>query len=952
IGSFRLGGLVQRHQVSSKFVEKPSDELSAGQSVRVLVGDVDEEKQRFSGDLRPSAASAADAPLLAREAVALRTLLEQREALATTSLGSKAAKKRFSLLAPGSVLDAVVTEVKNFGLLLSLPFREGLTAVCLKENMPESFRTQAGASIKCAVLDFDPESGIADVSLQPELLGVASTSSSVASGGQKRKKKDSDDSQAQPAVLHVGLQISVLPALQKQTYSVLWCKDPPCVVFAPPFGSKSWAEPRPTTVQSVPDADSCGEAARVVVLCPQGSREKKEGKVKVPRILRPEEELQVGSPIKMRIRAIHGLQVFCTAPVGLRGHVHASQFLDLGAVGSGGESPLEGMRKTGVIEARVLRMQQRAAGVEDTESHGGKVWHLELTCRPKLMEPQDASEYESEVVRWSSLKPGRLIAAAVLSVQKNMLWFEVAPGIKGRVSMLDASAVQSVVRSLAENFHVGQVFQTRVLRTVSSQKELDLSLLPEVAENGGKQNKGKPQVILAKLQKVEEKVGGKGMVASFRLPERKRATAHITELFDVWAKQPLKRLKVGTIYEVVLLRDWNEDAPGLEGRAEVSLRPSLVHGQKESEEEKRPLSTKDLMVGQKVSGYVINSGPAGVFVGLSRSLVARIKLKSISDRPVLKEAVAQLHPSGSLIRDAMVVEVDHEKGLVELSLRSGQGPGSISVEQLSVGDVVSGRVKAVQAFGIFVRLDNSNVDALVHKTEVSDSASISMDSYQVGAKIAKAKVLKIDGKRVSLSLKASSFELDELEEDDEDDDEDEDEDEDLTLAPPPEKSKPDAKRKREEAEKADAEEDAEQEEEEASKAAKKAKKVAAVIDSDDEEPWKRKSGLAGTSDGTGFDFADFKVDDPSSSDEEAGGDEDEEGETKKPSKRQKKAKKLAEEKDLQQREAENADGQWADDPKSTEDFERLLLTQGDTSIVWIRYMAFHLKMSDLVKARQ
>jgi rRNA biogenesis protein RRP5 len=30
----------------------------------------------------------------------------------------------------------------------------------------------------------------------------------------------------------------------------------------------------------------------------------------------------------------------------------------------------------------------------------------------------------------------------------------------------------------------------------------------------------------------------------------------------------------------------------------------------------------------------------------------------------------------------------------------------------------------------------------------------------------------------------------------------------------------------------------------------------------------------------------------------------------------------------------------------------LLLTKGDTSIVWIRYMAFHLKMSDLQRARQ
>ena len=52
--------------------------------------------------------------------------------------------------------------------------------------------------------------------------------------------------------------------------------------------------------------------------------------------------------------------------------------------------------------------------------------------------------------------------------------------------------------------------------------------------------------------------------------------------------------------------------------------------------------------------------------------------------------------------------------------------------------------------------------------------------------------------------------------------------------------------------------------------------------------------------------------------------------------RQKKAIRKEEEKDLQKREAENADGRAADNPRSVEDFERLLLTQGDTSIVWIR----------------
>ena len=52
--------------------------------------------------------------------------------------------------------------------------------------------------------------------------------------------------------------------------------------------------------------------------------------------------------------------------------------------------------------------------------------------------------------------------------------------------------------------------------------------------------------------------------------------------------------------------------------------------------------------------------------------------------------------------------------------------------------------------------------------------------------------------------------------------------------------------------------------------------------------------------------------------------------------RQKKAKKKQEEKELRQQEDENAVGR---DPESVEDFERLLLTKGDTSILWIRCWA-------------
>ncbi|CAJ1376786.1 unnamed protein product [Effrenium voratum] len=621
----------------------------------------------------------------------------------------------------------------------------------------------------------------------------------------------------------------------------------------------------------------------------------------IRRIKRPEEQLQPGSLVTLRVRSIAGLQLLCSAPVHVRGHVHATQLVDIGDMANHGAMPLQRLRSARILEARVLRTKQR-----DSETgKGDKICHVELTCRPSLMDPKDASEYEKALVRWPLLLPGTRLVAAVVSVQKSCIWMEVAPGIRGRVALLDLSPDLSVLRAVAEHFKVGQVFQAHVLRAVSSRKELDLSLLDFEAQ----------KTCVGKLRKVHEGEAA----AVFELPGRRWGSVHITELFDVWAKRPTQRLHVGSLHEVAILND--------KEKLEVSLRQSQVHGHKEVQEEKRPKSAEELKVGQKVSGYVVSAVPQGVFVALSRSLTARIKLKALSDMPVMKEAVAKMHPPGSLLRDIIVVQIS--EGRVELSLRTGDGPGGLTCEQLSVGDVVSGKVKAVEPYGLFVRLDNSNVDAFIHKSEIADSASITVNSYAVGAKIHQAKVLKVDGSRVGLTIKPSNFSGEELEEDADSDEMPEMQE---LLAELQKTRKKGKKRKAE-----------------AGTAAKEAKTKEREQEGDaevsEEEPWQPVQKSAGAS----FEFAEFKVDSASSSD---AADEEDDEQTLQLSKRQKKAKRKEEDKELQKQEAENADGRWADDPQSVEDFERLLLTQGDTSIVWIRYMAFHLKMSDLEKARQ
>merc|ERR1712194_381402 len=305
----------------------------------------------------------------------------------------------------------------------------------------------------------------------------------------------------------------------------------------------------------------------------------------------------------------------------------------------------------------------------------------------------------------------------------------------------------------------GQLLKARVLYSSANKKQLELSLLPEISS-------GK---TLAKLDKVDDVKGG-GMVARFTLPGRRMALAHITELYDHWAMHPLRRLKGDKYMEVAIISaPKKSDDPSAPDRVEVSLRASQVQGRPEASDEKRPMVASEIKKGDKVNGYVVNSGDKGVFVALSRKLSGRIRLKALGDEMVLKDRVAQLHPPGELIREAKVIDID-DQGRVELSLRKGGGSGSLTVEQLTVGDVVSGRVKNVEKYGFFMRLNDSQVDGLVHATDLTDySASVTVQSFKAGDVIKRAKILKIENGKLWLGVKPSLFEGMPVE--DEDDDE-------------------------------------------------------------------------------------------------------------------------------------------------------------------------------------
>ena len=57
----------------------------------------------------------------------------------------------------------------------------------------------------------------------------------------------------------------------------------------------------------------------------------------------------------------------------------------------------------------------------------------------------------------------------------------------------------------------------------------------------------------------------------------------------------------------------------------------------------------------------------------------------------------------------------------------------MQLEQLQPGQVVRGKIKRVEAFGVFVRLHSSSLTGLAHKSELSDDfVKDPADVYQAG----------------------------------------------------------------------------------------------------------------------------------------------------------------------------------------------------------------------------
>jgi small subunit ribosomal protein S1 len=156
-------------------------------------------------------------------------------------------------------------------------------------------------------------------------------------------------------------------------------------------------------------------------------------------------------------------------------------------------------------------------------------------------------------------------------------------------------------------------------------------------------------------------------------------------------------------------------------------------------------------IGKRISGRVVSLAEYGAFVELEPGIEGLIHVSEMSWTKRIK------HPSkvvsvGDTV-EAVVLDVDERDRKISLGMKQIEpNPWSVIEQKYPVGTRVSGAVRNVTNFGVFVGLEEG-IDGLVHVSDISWTEQIKHPSEKFNkGDVLEAVVLKIDKENEKFSL--------------------------------------------------------------------------------------------------------------------------------------------------------------------------------------------------------
>jgi len=623
----------------------------------------------------------------------------------------------------------------------------------------------------------------------------------------------------------------------------------------------------------------------------------------------------IGKTTKALITSIKTSQLNVKLADGVQGRIDVSEaFSDIDNI-ENRKTPLQAFEQGQIVPVRVL-------GMHDARSHrflpishrGGKTPVFELSTKLKA---------EQSLVSFDQLKVDSWYTGFVNNVNDLCIFVNLSPNVRGRIDRMQLSEDVSVLNDLEGNYPLGSAIKVRVTNIDIASQRLDLSARAESASGPMTFSEVTSGMIATgRITKVTEHS------LLVQLSGTVSGQVGLTELVDDFSEaNPTTHSKNDVVRVCVL------DVDKSNKRISLSTRPSKVLSSALPVKDVSYSSMDQLKVGDTVRGFVKNVADVGVFVTLSYNISAFVRVSELSDAFV-KDWKADFEVDKLVT--GKVIAIDTSAKNVQMSLKpsvlSKDYVPLTSFNDLTVGDIVTGKIRKVADFGVFIVVDNShNVSGLCHRSEIAEQRVQDVTKLFSEGDVVKAIVLKVDTekRKVSFGLKASYFQ--DQSEDSEDDDEDEsddelqvDDDDDgdaMSVDGGVQVDVDDIELEEDEDDEVDDEEEQD--------------------DDYDEEMANTAPTTAPTSTGldvSGFDFSgNLTLDETLSAAQNATQDDTSSTKKKKKSK--------------PQITTDLTGTLDAHGPRSSSDYERLLLSARDDSNLWIQYMAFQLNLSEVAAAR-
>ncbi|MFC1560518.1 30S ribosomal protein S1 [Pseudomonadota bacterium] len=221
---------------------------------------------------------------------------------------------------------------------------------------------------------------------------------------------------------------------------------------------------------------------------------------------------------------------------------------------------------------------------------------------------------------------------------------------------------------------------------------------------------------------------------------------HITDMAWKRVKHPSEVVEIGQEIDVVVLKFDRE-------KNRVSL------GLKQMGDDPWENLMRRYPEGTRLFGHVSNITDYGCFVEIEDGVEGLVHVSEMdwTNKNVNPNKVVTLGDEVEVV----ILEIDEERRRISLGMKQCKpNPWEEFGTTANKGDVISGKIKSITDFGIFIGLDG-NIDGLIHLTDLSwnKAGEDAVRDYQKGQEV-EAMVLSIDPERERISLGIKQIEKD------------------------------------------------------------------------------------------------------------------------------------------------------------------------------------------------